>query len=179
LGVLAILGGGLLGGPIDEWVRWSGPGLLWGIAGGVAMLAILGLCQLVPAGPIRRLMQLVNERVKPLFRECRVVDLLLIAVLAGIGEELLFRGLLQGWTSAWLGGWLGDSTGPWLAVALTSLAFGFAHCISREYTVFATLLGFLLGALALLTGDLLAPIIAHALYDFVALLLLTRGDRNV
>ena len=57
--------------------------------------------------------------------------------------------------------------------------FGLAHCISREYVVFATVFGLLLGWMAIATGDLLAPMVAHGGYDFVALLLLTKGGREV
>jgi membrane protease YdiL (CAAX protease family) len=84
--------------------------------------------------------------------------------------------LLQGWFAEWLGAWFGDAAGLWMAVGLASILFGLAHCLSREYLVFATLLGFLLGCLAVATGGLLAPIVAHAVYDFGALLLLTRDS---
>ena len=49
--------------------------------------------------------------------------------------------------------------------------------MTREYAVFAMVLGFFLGWLVLVTGDLTAAIIAHAGYDFAALLLLTRRGR--
>ena len=53
-----------------------------------------------------------------------------------------------------------------------SLLFGLAHALTRTYAVLATLVGFYLGFLFWLTGNLLAPILAHAVYDFVALVYL-------
>ena len=177
LGVAAVVLAWMLKLPMDEWVRFTLHGLLWGIGGAAILLAILCLCRRFPVGPIGRLMRLVDHHVRPLFRHCTVVDLLIISILAGIGEELFFRGLLHAWIERYTAGWFGPDAAVWVALAATSVLFGVAHCISREYTVFATVLGVLLGGLALLTGDLLASIVAHAGYDFVALLLLTRPGR--
>ena len=179
LGVVALAGGWWWKLPVGEWVAWSAEGLGWGLAGAVVLLGILLLCRRFQVGPIGRLMRLVDETVKPLFRECRVVDLLVISVLAGIGEELLFRGLIQGGLAGWLESWWGEGAGGAVALGVASGLFGLAHCISREYVVFATVFGLLLGWMAIATGDLLAPMVAHGGYDFVALLLLTKGGREV
>ncbi len=87
-----------------------------------------------------------------------------------MGEEFLFRGLIQGGLTRW---W-----GEWPALGVASVVFGLAHCMTLGYAVFATVLGFLLGWMVLVTGDLTAAIGAHAGYDFAALLLLTKkgGD---
>ena len=140
------------------------------MAGALVLLGILMLCQCYPVGAIGRLMHFVEVTVKPLFRDCRVSDLLLVSILAGVGEELLFRGLVQ----VGLEGWLGK----WGALGVASVVFGLAHCMTREYVVFAAGLGLLLGLLAIATGNLLAPIIAHAGYDFLALLMLTKESRK-
>jgi membrane protease YdiL (CAAX protease family) len=178
LGLVALVGGWLLKLPMGEWVVWSATGLLWGLGGTVVLLAILLLCRRFPVGPIGKLMRLVDERVAPVFRECRLIDLLIIAVLAGAGEELLFRGLIQGGLECWLVPWWGESGGTMAALVVAGVVFGVAHWISREYAVFATVLGLVLGSLAVVTGDLLASMAAHAGYDFVALLILTKGRGN-
>lgn len=95
-----------------------------------------------------------------------VWQLALIAGLAGVCEETLFRGALQGGLSPKLG--IGG------AVAVASLLFGLCHAVNRPYAVAATLLGAWLGALYVLTGNLLAPVLTHAFYDFVALVWLLR-----
>ena len=95
----------------------------------------------------------------------------LLAIAAGIGEELLFRG----WLQCMLVGWLGETFwGTAAAVVTTGLVFGMFHAVTRLYFVLAALVGMYLGALFVGAGQLLAPVTAHALYDFVALMWLSR-----
>ena len=166
MGLLALGLGWAFNLPVTEWVRPDKTGFVLGVLGIAILLGTLLLCRLFPVGPVGRLMRFVDAAVKPLFRKCRPGDLLFIAILAGVGEELLFRGLIQGALAQW---W-----GDWTALGVASVLFGLAHCMTREYAVFAMVLGFFLGWLVLVTGDLTAAIIAHAGYDFAALLLLTR-----
>ena len=86
----------------------------------------------------------------------------------------LALGLAQDGLRLWLGPLVGEAGALWLGLAWASLLFGLAHCLSVTYVVFATVLGVFLGWLYLATGDLVAPIVAHALYDFIALLVLVR-----
>jgi uncharacterized protein len=109
---------------------------------------------------------LVEERIAPVFAGCRPAELALIAAMAGLGEELLFRGVLQPA--------LAEHILPWLAAVVVGLSFGAVHWITPTYAALAGIVGTYLGILALVSGNLLAPIVAHALYDLVALLLLTR-----
>jgi membrane protease YdiL (CAAX protease family) len=99
------------------------------------------------------------------------LDLALVSISAGVGEELLFRGFLQAAIADW--------TNPWIALAIASLLFGLAHFITPMYAVLATLLGAYLGGLWLACDNLLAPIVTHALYDFLALVYLLRRPRRV
>ncbi|WP_375202957.1 CPBP family intramembrane glutamic endopeptidase [Hyphococcus sp.] len=85
----------------------------------------------------------------------------LMALAAGISEELLFRGVLQTW---------GAGFAPEvLVIVLTNMLFGMMHMRTALYAVIAGLVGMYLGFLYMLTDNLLAPIAAHALYDAVAL----------
>ncbi len=118
------------------------------------------------SGPIAEVRQVIDEYLLPLFGKCTWDELLAISVLAGLGEEILFRG--------WLQTWLAESLGPLGALAAASVAFGMVHAVTRWYAVMATVIGALLGALLLWTENLIAPILVHALYDFVALLVLLR-----
>ena len=99
-----------------------------------------------------------------------------ISFLAGLGEEMLFRGLLQDGLAHWLGNsfGLGEAAGLWLAVGLASTLFGLLHWISPFYALVAGLIGAYLGWWRVQSGNLLGPIVAHALYDFVALVYLTK-----
>ena len=174
LAVGALLLAWTFGVPVWASVHGSLSGWLGGLLATVPMLAALWLSYRFPVGPVARLHRLVDELLLPLLRGCRVGDLLLISILAGLGEELFFRGFVQDGLRQWLGPWVGEARALWLALAVASLLFGLAHCLSVAYVVFATVLGLFLGWLYLATGDLVAPIVAHALYDFVALLVLVR-----
>jgi hypothetical protein len=53
------------------------------------------------------------------------------------------------------------------------------HWLTISYAVFATLIGAYLGLLFLVTGNLLAPAVTHALYDVAALSILVRRGRTL
>ena len=116
---------------------------------------------------LRRLRDQVEWLVGELFPVGSRAQFALVAVLAGVGEELLFRGVLQSLLVGW--------TTPFVGLVLGSLLFGLAHALSRMYFLLATLIGFYLGALVMQTDDLVAPMVAHALYDFLAMVYLSRN----
>jgi len=91
----------------------------------------------------------------------------LVALLAGLGEELLMRGVLQGWLA-------GHLPIEW-AILLTALVFGLAHFVSGFYFLFATLIGVYLGVVYHLTGNLLVVVLAHALYDWIVVRIYLRN----
>jgi membrane protease YdiL (CAAX protease family) len=137
-----------------------------GAAASVPMIAAGLALARRPVGPLARIKTFFDEAVKPFFAPLTVADLAFISVVAGVGEEVLVRGVVQGALAAWLGRWPG--------LALASLLFGLLHAITATYVVLAALAGAYLGLVWLLTGNLLAPIVAHALYDFVLLVYLLR-----
>ncbi|HZO86561.1 MAG TPA: CPBP family intramembrane glutamic endopeptidase [Verrucomicrobiae bacterium] len=152
-------------------LSWRTMDLLWGILATVPMLASFGWVLNSSgrfASDIRRFFERV---IRPMFGEWSIAQLAIISLLAGLCEEVLFRGALQGGLTAKIG-----APG---ALVISSVAFGLAHPVSRQYIMAAGLIGFFLGGLFIATGNLLAPIVAHALYDFCALtwfLRLHRGD---
>jgi len=95
--------------------------------------------------------------------------LVLLSLLAGIGEELLFRGAIQGW--------LMTHTDPMTAVLAASVLFGLVHYVSFTYFLVATGLGLILGAAYVLSESLALVMIWHALYDMIALYCLLRFPR--
>jgi membrane protease YdiL (CAAX protease family) len=103
-----------------------------------------------------------------LFRQCRIVELAVIALLAGLGEEMLFRDIVQGWITDKVGGPYGAAIGLTAAATI----FGLLHSITPAYAFMAGGIGLYFGAIWLITGNLLVPIASHALYDFVALIYL-------
>ncbi len=87
-------------------------------------------------------------------------NLLLIAVLPGICEELLFRGALLGLAR--------DGLPDGVAVAVVAVAFGILHLDAPRLLPTATL-GVVLGLLVLRTNSLVPAILAHMANNAVAL----------
>jgi hypothetical protein len=138
----------------------------YGIAATLPLLGVLRWCLRTEWEPMRRLVNLVEERITPYLAGASAWGIVLLSLLAGIGEEVLFRGVIQAGLAEWLP--------AWLAVGIVALLFGVAHWVTMSYAVFATLIGVYLGILFLVTGNLLAPVVTHALYDVVALTVLVR-----
>ncbi len=122
---------------------------------------------------------MLDDLIVPMFKNCTWVELAAISLLAGLGEELLFRGVFQAAMVQWTGDFLPHSpafarVGDWMAIVGVAILFGLLHAVNVAYTVLATLMGLYLGWLWLATGNLAVPIVAHAVYDFLALLYILR-----
>ncbi|MFC1597814.1 lysostaphin resistance A-like protein, partial [Planctomycetota bacterium] len=59
-------------------------------------------------------------------------------------------------------------------LAVAAILFGLAHPITPGYVLLAGLMGLYLGWLQITCGNLLVPIMAHAVYDFLALVYLVK-----
>lgn len=91
----------------------------------------------------------------------------IMAVGAGVSEELLFRGVLQTWSDRFL---------PLaLAIFATNVLFGALHVRTVLYALIAGFVGAYLGIVFEAADNLIAPIITHALYDAIALELARRA----
>ena len=170
LAIIAVVLGWAFGVMPTETLEWSWPAIGWGVAATGPMLLLLWICVSVPWRPLDYLTRTVEETVGPILQGCSLLDLAAISLLAGLGEEMLFRGFLQQLVSEWVGG----SSGIWVGLAAASVTFGLLHAITPTYAVVACLIGLYLGWLWLATGNLLAPITAHAVYDFLALIYFLR-----
>ncbi|MFL5493548.1 MAG: CPBP family intramembrane glutamic endopeptidase [Gemmatimonadales bacterium] len=165
--LLVALGVGRLTGhsPLSQ-IRVDPSGVGWGLAATLPLCLGLAWCLRTSFPPIVRLIRLVNQQVRPLFEGCSFPELVLVSALAGAGEEALFRGVLQPS--------LADHVPGWMALITTAAAFGLVHFLTREYAIAAGIVGLYLGAAVLLSGNLFVPMLAHGLYDLVALVLLVR-----
>jgi len=122
--------------------------------------------------PLRYIRQLLQETMGARLIGCSKSDLLILALIAGFSEELLFRGVLQPW--------LEQVTGMMAGLLLSNVVFALVHAVTPLYALLAMVMGVYLG-LSLDYGDqrnLMTPIIAHALYDFVAFLVILRHYRQ-
>src|SRR5438309_2239987 len=170
LGVLAAALGWLAGRMPFQSLHWDAFDIFWGVAATIPMLLLFLICVRFPVGPLRRIEEFCDEVVKPLFHKCSTVEIGCISLLAGLGEELLFRGVLQEIFRDWFG--------FWAAIVAVNVVFGLLHMITPAYAVMAALLGvYLSGLMIWRENNLLVVIVAHGLYDFVAILYLVRGWR--
>jgi len=138
--------------------RWLADLLLGALVGAAFAAAAWGLFGRIPALQRieRRLVALLDM---PALRPHHAV---LFGLLAGVPEEILFRGALQ----------------PTLGLLVTSLVFGALHAVTLAYFVYAGVAGVLLGALALWRGALWAPIAAHTVIDVIMFALLIHRWRT-
>ncbi len=175
LGALAILLGWWFGPDARQYVprihdlRGIAFGGLVGIGIGVGLAVAMLLVSRLPLPGIRSLNESFEARFRELLAPMTYPELVVLAMTAGLGEELLFRGWLQ---SAMTGSIENPNDYPraitgWL---VASFLFGLAHPLSRAYIAIAAGMGLILGGLFLVTGNLLTAIAAHAAYDAVILI---------
>jgi len=134
---------------------------LWGL--GAATLSTLLTLILIILGKnipgLAELRKMSEELLTPLLRKFNFVDILLLSIVSGFCEEVLFRGVIQAQGGIWA----------------TSLAFGIFHDPSlrqKAYVIFACLAGLGLGYLYISTGNLWSAISAHVVHNFCAMLML-------
>jgi membrane protease YdiL (CAAX protease family) len=136
--------------------------VLFGI---VATVGMFGLGLLLWHGRLtvlRNMRQFLMEQMAPAMSQCHAWETVLVAIAAGVGEEVLFRGVLQ----------------PRLGWIAASVLFGLLHAVSPTYIVVAFSLGAILAWIQIAGGNLWASIIAHAAYDYCMFLVLIRAYRR-
>ncbi len=171
LGVGALVAGIWMNSPPWAQIRWEAAAAGWGLGAAVPMVAVMYWLRQIRRGPLGRLNRVVDEFVVPLFAGSTLAQIGCIAIVAGVCEELLFRGVVQ----TALEGWLGLTA----AIVLANVLFGLIHFVTPAYAIWAMLVGaYFSGLWALCDRNLLAPIVAHAVYDFIALAYLTRSRRE-
>jgi membrane protease YdiL (CAAX protease family) len=139
------------------------------VTAGLMALAVACGERIAPVA-FAEMQRLLEDLLPRLLGEGGLPAVVLVSLAAGVGEELLFRGLIQGLADAWLG--------PVTGLIAASAIFGLAHAVTKAYAAVATVMGVLLGAAYVATGSLVAPILAHALYDAVAIRRILPGHRG-
>lgn len=160
----------LFGVPLLDRLGWEAHSLTVGVAATVPLLAALAVGLRWPTASLRHLYARLDAEVLPMLAPASWLQLAVLAAAAGVGEELLFRGFLQ---QAFA-----DRFGVAAGLIIASLLFGLAHPMSKTYILLAGAIGAWLGVLFVETDGLLAPIVTHALYDFVALVWLLGRHRT-
>ena len=145
-----------------ETVAWAGGATI----AGLAIIGVSGPAEDRSAGgPSDFVLQLVPRTgpEKSLF--------VVLSLVAGWGEEIAYRGYALTTIQLLI-------PDPWMAAGLSSVAFGVLHAYQGPVGVLKTgLIGFVLAVPVLMTGSLVPGIVAHALIDLVAGLVI--GPRMV
>jgi membrane protease YdiL (CAAX protease family) len=106
----------------------------------------------------------LHSELRPLALELSAQMVVVLATSSAFGEELLFRGLLL----------------PEMGLVAQALLFGVLHQTGGSsrwvWMIWATLMGFVLGAMYQLSGSLVGPVIAHAIINGLNLQFLKRHD---
>jgi membrane protease YdiL (CAAX protease family) len=142
----------------------------YGLAATVPLLVALLAIDRAPIAALRGVREVTHAAIMQMFGGASVLQLAAVSVAAGWGEELLFRGLVQGALSRLVPGHLG----PWIAIAVASVLFGVCHWLNTTYAILAMLAGVYFGVVYFASNSLLTPMTAHAAYDFLALIYLLR-----
>lgn len=106
----------------------------------------------------------LHVELRPVARDLSAGQILLVAGLSSLGEELVFRGLLT----------------PAVGVVISAALFGLAHQIKGPsrwvWAGWAMIVGLGLGAIFAATGSLLGPLLCHAIVNGANLVFLRDHD---
>jgi membrane protease YdiL (CAAX protease family) len=152
-------------------LHYSESAILYGLLGTIPLFLMFLLLEQITAESVVAIRRLLLETLGPGLYRYHWADLFVLAAIAGISEEILFRGVVQPWMES--------SWGLTAGLVGSNLIFGLVHAVTPLYAVLATLVGIYLGLALDYGGDrnLLTPIIIHGLYDFLAFLALMRSYR--
>ena len=148
----------------EPWFTWPPPlGLLAsGLLGLGFSTTLIGLTRYTVARFTWA--RTLHLELRPVARELTAGQILVVAGLSSLGEELLFRGLLT----------------PTLGVVISALLFGLAHQMKGParwvWVSWATAVGLGLGAIFAATGSLVGPLLCHALVNAANLVFLRDHD---
>lgn len=184
---IALIGEGLLIALGLLWIALREIPVAWGCSWAIVGTALLLTAPLIAVNvflflgrdgprlhhPAWRLF--ANRYVRPLCAELTPLPALLVALLAGLGEEIVFRGVLL--TE------LRPLLGDWGAVVVSGVVFGWVHFLGlwRDFWpvfVLYCLFGIALGAIYLAAMNLTLLVLIHSLYDFVVICLVHRAVRR-
>jgi uncharacterized protein len=141
-----------------------------GIGASLPPLALVYLIHRSSWDMLRDLVDSARELVRQFLSDLTLPQTLALSAAAGFGEELLFRGLLQAFLTTRIG-----VVG---ALVVTSIIFGLLHFVTKAYAAYAFLLSVYLGFLYAATGNILVPMLTHAVYDAVVLRHLTPSRKT-
>ncbi len=155
-----------------ENIYFSEMAILYGVIGTIPLFLMFLALEKLQGDSVVKIKNLLLNTLGPGLHSYHWTDLLILASIAGVSEEVLFRGVIQPWIeSAW---------GATAGLIASNILFGLVHAVTPLYAVLAMLVGTYLGLSMTYGGEtnLLVPIIIHGFYDFLAFVVLMRIYRN-
>lgn len=152
--------------PLWADLHWNARDALAGILASLPLVAVFLVTLRSSVRPLCEIRHFLEANIAPIFGRWSLAQLAVVSLLAGLGEEILFRAVIQGW--------LGEHLGMGWGLVAASILFGCAHPLTRAYAMAAGLVGLYLGLLWQAGGNLLIPIVTHGAYDFLALVYFLR-----
>ncbi|MBX9670939.1 MAG: CPBP family intramembrane metalloprotease [Candidatus Obscuribacterales bacterium] len=154
---------------LDSWPRDLGYGCLIGLSMSTVSLLISLTAKALSSrfSFLNFFTDFVSKTLSPMFAEVNLSDILLIALVSGFCEEVLFRGVVQQqWGLIW-----------------ASVIFGLFHYTGNRYLFYvfwAGAAGILLGLCVEHFHSLWVPVIAHVFNNFMSIVLIRYrvGYRN-
>lgn len=159
--VIAWLLAWCLGVPLFADFRWEAKGAWIGLVSVLPMLAFLGWILRSEHPLFVEIRDCCDLLIGQCFGKESWFSIALLSTVAGVGEEVLFRAVLQGGLSV--------HTDPVVGVLAASFLFAVCHALTKGYFAAAFCIGIYLSAVWQAAENLLAPIVAHTVYDFLAL----------
>lgn len=154
-----------------EHIYFSESAVMYGLFGTLPLFLIFLALEQMPFPSVQNIRQILIETLAPGLHRYHWADLFILAIIAGVSEEVLFRGVIQPWME--------NSWGMMAGLIVSNLLFGLVHAITPLYAVLATAVGIYLGLFLDYGGErnLLTPIVIHAVYDFLAFLAIMKTYR--
>ncbi len=162
IGIIVIafgVGWGLGVSPLAN-LTWNWTDLLIGIVAALPLYLFFFCTARLPIKGFQQIQQFLLDELGPRVEHGKVWELFILCIFIGLGEEMLFRGVLQSWATQY---------GVFAAIIFTNILFGVLHSITRLYVIVATLMGVYMSLLLILftPQNLLIPVTTHTMYDFM------------
>lgn len=143
-------------------LKWSITDVIWGLTATIPMLVLYVFMDRSHAEPFRKIRNLVQFFVDTFLSRCSTLQVILICALAGIGEELFFRGILHDAIAYKIGG----TTGLIIGILISAFFFGISHAATFTYCILAFFISLYFSWLLIFFDNILVPITTHAVYDY-------------
>lgn len=169
--IVALILGRLAGINPFQYLFFSESAIAVGVLATMPLFLMFLLLSRWQSESFQRIRSLLLEVLGPGLYGYHWTDLFMLAAIAGLAEEILFRGLMQPWfESEW---------GYYPGLIGSNIVFGLVHAVTPLYAVLASLVGIYLGYFFDFgeQRNLLIPIIIHGFYDFLAFVALMREYR--